>query len=166
MGSTVETKTGFRTEPVQVTLTRPANTTPYDAGDVIANADDSHMVFADAVRPERLTGMITNARITSSQNGTPKPDIELWLFRADITEAGDNAAFAVTDAEQLTRIGIIKFPVAEWIVGGANAVCEKDNIGLVFKSNTPDIYGVLVVRNAYTPASAEQLTVELVFTQD
>jgi hypothetical protein len=110
--------------------------------------------------------MITNARITSSVNAGTKPDLELWLFRSDIAEVGDNEAFAVTDAEQLTRIGIIDFPVANWIVGGANAVCEVSNIGLAFKAATSSIYGVLVVRNTYTPVSGETLTVELVVAQD
>lgn len=166
MGSTVEAKIGYRTEPVRVTLTRPTNTTQYSAGDVVANADDSHLVFLKAVRPERLSGIISNARITSNVSAGTKPDLELWLFHTDITEVGDNEAFAVTDAEQLNRIGIIKFPVAEWLVGGANACCEKENLGLVFKAASTSIYGVLVARNAYAPTSGEIFTVELVISQD
>lgn len=165
----------FQTAKVSASLTRPSNTTQYAAGDVIsAVTTNNHFEFADAVRrgPSLLSGSISSARIVSSANQATKLDAELWLFDEDIAEVADNFAFAPTDAEMLTLVGIIPFPVADWYVGKAdsgtdgNAVCQVDGLSIAFQAKTTTLYGQLVARNAYTPISAEVFTVDLLITQD
>ena len=163
----------FTTKTITGTITRPANTTTYAAGDVVAASGGDHFVFEKAVQCKGGSGEITAARITSSQNASTAMDAELWLFRTNIAEAGDNAAFAPTDTEMLTRIGIIDFATANWKIGNSgsaaagNRACETVNLGIVFSGGaTTTIYGVLVTRNAYVPVSGEVLTVDLMITQD
>ena len=88
------------------------------------------------------------------------------MFAEDIATVADNAAFAVTDTEMLTLVGVIDFPVANFKAGGANAVCEAFNIGLALRGTTTTLYGQLVMRNAYVPVSSEKFTVELIMSQD
>ena len=163
----------FQTKVARASVTRPANTTPYTAGDIIAAVTtNNHLTFSDVVEDSGGTGSIDGVRVTSSANQSTKPDLELWLFHTDITEVGDNVAFAPTDAEMLTRVGIIDLSVDNWKAGhsgsGAtgNACIEVSNLGAIFNTATKDLIGVLVVRNGYTPVSSEIFTVELLITRD
>lgn len=172
MSGSTEAIAVFQTKVVRASLTRPANATAYTDGDVLAAADDSHLTFLEAVQPKKLSGSITTARVHSSANQGTKPELELWLFGSDIAEVGDNAPFAPSDAEALNLIGVIDFAESGWRIGlsgggaAGNAVCQSDNIGLTFRAFTQNVYGVLVLRNAYTPVSGEVFTVDLVVTQD
>jgi hypothetical protein len=57
------------------------------------------------------------------------------------------------------------FPVASFVVGNAgsgvfgNIACIAANIGIA--ADAPTLFGVLVVRNAYVPVSAERFQVTL-----
>lgn len=165
----------FNTRRVVASITRPANVTAYADGDAMSDVTgDAHLTFDRAVRKRgnSPSGVINSARITSSANQTTLPDVELWLFSADIADTADNAAWAPSDAETLTRIGVIRFELADWQAmnrtsgANGNAGCELHNLGILFVGAGEDIYGQLVARNAYTPVSSEVFTVELVLTQD
>lgn len=173
MTTKVISTTEFKRVAVSSAITRPNNATQYAAGDVVAAVTTSnHFTFAGATSKAGGTGRITNARITSSANQSTKLDGELWLFHTDIAEVGDNVAFAPSDAEMLTRIGIIDFATASWVAGksdsGAdgNSGCETTGLDIVFKAATTDIYDVLVARNTYTPVSSEVFTIQLMIEQD
>lgn len=162
---------GFKTRKITSSITRPANTTAYAAGDVISEVTtNNHHTFADVSRHTNWgvdTGTILSARVISSVAGSPNLDCELWLFDTDIAEVADNSAAAVTDAEMLTLIGIIDFPAGQWKTVGANSVCAIDNVNLPYRSNTSgQIFGQLVARNAYTPASGEVITSDLWIVRD
>lgn len=173
MSGRTEAVVEFQTKILRASMTRPANTTAYTSGDVLAAVTtDAHLTFEGAVQPKKLSGSISTARLFSSANQGTKLEAELWLFHTDITEVGDNEAFAPSDAELLTCIGRIDFSASSWAVGNAgsgasgNAMVEVKNIGLALRGAGQDIYGVLVARNAYTPVSGEVITAELVITQD
>lgn len=170
MSSRIISQVQFLTQRRQASITRPSNTTQYAAGDVIsAVTTNDHLTFQNCANIGRYTGTIDAARCFSSANQTTKPDLELWLFHTDIAKVADNNAFAPTDAEMLTLIGVIDFD--SWRVGlsgsgtDGNIVSEVRNIGLPFViaglADTPHIYGQLVERGTYTPISAEVFTVEL-----
>lgn len=174
-GSTTDARVKFATRRLVSTLTRPANADQYAAGDVVSATDDGHLTFSGALETPH-TGMISGARVICNANQATKPDLELWLFRSDIGEVADNAAFAPTDAEMETLVGVIAFPTANFLIGNpgsgadGNSVCEAFPLAIPLRlAGTPDaktIYGQLVVRNTYTPVSAEQFTVELYTTLD
>jgi hypothetical protein len=191
MSQVQDATVGFRTvrypgttsAGVNANLTRPADTTPYSPGDVIsAVTTNDHFTFGAASndgskRVGRAIGpgtlSVNLARLFSSANQATKLDAELWLFCQDIAEVADNGAFAPTDAEMLTLVGIIDFPFTAWKVGnatsgaGGNAVCEIRNLDFpIARSKDGRLYGQLVARNAYTPVASEIFTVELVCTTD
>ena len=176
MPQSIDVNVQFNTKVAVSSVTRPANTIDYTAGDVVSTVTDAHFTFVDAARPgtqnKQLGGSIATARLHSSANVATKMDAELWLFHTDIAEVADNSAFAPTDAEMLTLVGVIDFATANWKAGIAtagaagNAVCEAFNLGLAFKSATTTLYGQLVVRNAYVPVSGEVFTAELVISRD
>jgi hypothetical protein len=147
---------------VRTTITRSSNVDPYSLGDVI------HGLFTfDGVgrKDKGATGWIVNASLVSSvlDGGTPL-DADLYLFNASPTVAADNAAFAPTDDQVKNNLlGVIKFTSELELSANTIWMADPDQLPLAFKctDTTNDIYGVLVARSAYTPASGEVITVAL-----
>lgn len=156
-----------------VTIAKASGTTTYAAGDVIsAGTGDGHHEFTEMGRSGGGgSGVIVGAQITISANSALLPDLQLWLFDTDIVAAADNAPFIPTDAEMKTLVGVLKFPVADFIIGLAsgNATCQAspDNLPLDYgKLIGTSLYGQLVVRNAYIPITLEEFTVRLKFIKN
>jgi hypothetical protein len=161
------------TVQVSASITRPANTTAYTAGDVLANVtDNNYLTFSEVSSGRSNTGMLHAVRVITSQNATTKPDLDLFLFSATIVEVADNGAAAFTDAEMLTCVGRIAVPVAGFVAGAiaaagaGNAVCEVRNIDMPYVAAGQTLYGQLVARNAYAPISGEVFTVQLILSLD
>lgn len=162
---------------ISASLIRPSNTTQYTAGDVIAEVTtNNHFTFGSvstldggSKKVSREPGgmvEIVGARLVSSANQSTKLDAELWLFRADPAEVGDNAALALSDSEMDNHVGTIDFPIAYWKVGNAasgasgNAVCQPPMLPLLCRTSDQGLlYGVLVARNGYTPVSGETFSI-------
>ena len=181
MGNRIGSVVEFQTESRIATLTRPSNTTPYDVGDCIsAVTTNAYLTFDDVANkgPSRLTGVISSATIWSNANVASKPEIEAWIFHTPIASVADNSAFAPSDAEMLTLVGVIQFPAADFFIGKAdagitgNCVCQVPSIGLPYQVNalgaTPTVafYCQLVARSAYIPVSGEIFTMRLMLTLD
>ena len=159
---------------VSQSVTRPADTTAYAAGDVVDLASGAGMTFAAASRSNDLDGYIVDALLIDSANQSTKGNFEFWLFNQALAAYdNDNAAFTPTDADLANLVGVLEFNVAfegEPTSGaGGNVIyhAEKSYLPMRFKNDTDDdLNGVLVVRNAYTPVSAEIFTVVLKIDQD
>jgi hypothetical protein len=158
------------TKLVEASYTRPNDATPYAAGDVVANSTSAAvaLTFAGAARGAGLGGVIQAAIFVGSYAPSLKPDLELFLFDTAPTMQQDNAAWAPSDAEMLKCIGRIRFPPGLFVVCGANGIVDSDSLGKPFQcaSASTDLYGVLVVRNAYIPTNNEVLAVRLFVIQD
>ena len=147
-------------------ITRPADTTAYAAGDVVSTAGGARLTFSNLPDQTGRGFLIASAALIDSANVATKPDLELWLFDADLTDLdADNATWTPTDAQLEALVGIILFPTASFKGGdltagaGGNSACVQNNLNIAAKSDV--LYGVLVVRNAYVPVSGEKFTVRL-----
>ena len=153
-------------------LIRPGDTDPYAANDgVSAVTTDAHFTFSDATYGGPTTGTIDTIFLHSSAAVATKLACELWLFDTDFTSIADNAAFAPSDAEMLTLIGIVDFAAASWKAGtvtagaGGNAVViAQPELDFVLPG-TRAIYGQLRATAAYTPVASETFTVQLVISR-
>ena len=108
-------------------------------------------------------------------NQTTKGDFDLLIFDTTYTANNDNAAFAPSNSEMATCVGIIRFSSGNFVIGNAasgasgNSICPgtlTDNIGFKCGSSSSSLFGRLVARSAYTPVSAEVFTVRLLIIQD
>lgn len=160
---------------ITTSLTRPADTTAYTAGDAITDNAGTKLTFANVARLAAGSGQIKRITLIDSANVATKPDVEIWLFDTSFTPDTDNAAFTPTDAEMETLICVIAFGTAAWNVGtatagaGGNAMIEgalSHAINFKCTGSLTDIYGALVVRNAYVPVSQEKFTIRLHIEQD
>ena len=149
-------------------ITRPANTTAYAAGYVISTATTGLTVF-----PTLSLGIgsniwfwINSVRVISSYGAaTTKLQPSLALFNASAPSGGgfnDAAAFNPTPAA-LYAVGNVFFENIPntFPIGSTASYClkgdEYNRIGQTDASG--NVYVALVAQNAYTPASAETLTV-------
>ena len=162
-----------------ITITRPSDTNIYAAGDVIEDSTSAptNFHFSNCVRYAGGSGTIVRAVLVDSQNNlTLKGQFELWLFDGVYAADNDNAVFTPTDTEMLT---VVSEPILfnTSYVGdatsgaGGNAIYGSGPLNIPFRStatgaNARKLGAALVVRNAYTPVSAEVFTVILYILWD
>ena len=164
-----------KTTRVTATMTRPANTTQYAAGDQVSDSTSAPtaITFADVATVNGGSGLIVDAVcIDSAYVAAALPNLRLYLFSGSPTPNNDNAAWAASDANALVLIGKIEFSAWEVSNAGAgaagNCASFQRSINLPFKcgSTVNDIYGLLVERGTYTPVSGESWTINLGILQD
>ena len=155
-------------QPV-ATITRPADTTAYAAGDVIADSTSAATVltFRNACG-DGSGGVIRSAMFVSSLVPATKLNADLFLFHTAPTSYGnDNAAFTLSDADAINCVAVISLDgttAANVKTTDNNCVVINQALALPFKQATLSdgaLYGVLVARNAYTPGSGEVLTIKI-----
>lgn len=121
--------------------------------------------FANAVRVSAGTGIVKSITITDKLT-TAAVDMELWLFSATFTAPTDNAAWAITDAHQLTCLGVIELDSAKWYANSNGKVFTDHTLGLVIKPAATSLFFALVARDT-TPAWATgDLQISLGILQD
>lgn len=167
-------QTGPNLYRVASSFTRPADTTAYTAGDLVANSTTAASVTPLSWTITRtVQGLIKVKRaiLRKSNNSITNADFHLHLFNASPTIAtnGDNAAFLSIVSGYDKSLGTIWLDATLRYADGAVAVgCPLDSSDTYFPLEmivAPAagriIYGLLSVEAAYTPASGETFTVEL-----
>ena len=149
------------------TFTRPADTTAYASGDLVANSTTAGSVAAMAFTAGQASNtsfQVRRVRIIKSGTGVSNASFRLHLYSASPTAAnGDNAAWSTDKAANY--LGSVDVTVDKAFTDGAagQATTEINARGAA-GGNT--IYGLLEARGAYTPGSAETFTVRLEVMQD
>ena len=171
MGSSTRVVSQGSYRTCKASFVRPANTTAYSAGQVVNNSTSAGAVltFPQATLDSNIGALIVQAVCIDEANVATHADLQLFLFSAAPAAVNDGAAFAPSNAEMETLLGVIAFPVASWVVGlsgagaGGNAVCDSQGLGVSIKTagGVNAIYGVLVVRNGYVPVSNEKFVISL-----
>ncbi len=148
-------------------ITRPNDTTAYAANDAWSDSTSAPtsggFTFTSAARKSGGSGIITDAIITSSADPGTLLQGEIWLFDTSVTNINDNSAFAVSDAEIKTMVGKIPFTMED---AGNNDSAHVQNLGIGFTCvGSANLRYLVKVKNAYTPAAQEVLTVRLKIIQ-
>lgn len=155
---------------VEASKTRPADTTTYASGDIVNESTSAGtiMTFTDVARENGRGASILGAELVDSAAATVKPEFELYLFDTSITVQNDNAAWAPSDADMEKCVGVIDFPSVSFKTGSGNGVVPREGLGMyvICAAASKNLYGILVARNAYVPASGEKFLVRLKIVQD
>lgn len=153
-------------------FTRPADTTAYAAGDLVANSTTAGSVtplaFTSAIRAAGDAIRIERVRLTKSTTSLTNATFRVHLFESSSTlSVGDNGAFnasgvlAVNNA--LAYVGSFAITVQNSGSDGAigfGVPLVGNGVTLQPGSGTT-IYGLIEVTGAYTPGNAEVFTVYL-----
>ena len=146
---------------IKVDVTRPADTTAYAAGDAISNSTTAPttggFTLTGAARKSGGSGIITDICVMTSADPSTRLSGEVFIFDAAVTNINDNAAFAVSDTEIKTCVGVVPFSFFD---AGNNGLSHMTGLNILFTcSGSADLRFLLRARNAYTPANAEVITV-------
>lgn len=144
-----------------VTITRPADTTAYAAGDVInGNGSTSMIPITLNAREDQNCWIVGGQCIDSVSQSSLAFDV--LFFSSSFTIAADNSAFAPSDSNlsdyYLGRVSFSTF-VAYSVNSVADGVTATQK-PIVITPNGQTIYAVIVATGSYTPASSEQITLK------
>jgi len=143
------------------TFNRPADTTAYAVGDLVANSTTAGSVVPMSWALPTNAGEVLQARIKRNDTSANTQYLRLHIYTSSPTVAnGDNAAWSTTIAALVGSIDVN-------IERQGTDYCEGFGVpihGYIAYSGTTTLYGLLEARNAYTPTSGETFIVEL-FTE-
>jgi hypothetical protein len=155
---------------VRSTITRPADTTTYASGDLVANSTTAGSVTPFAFTQDGYAQPVKISRfiMRSSNDITANKNFHLFLFggASPVVTNGDNGAFAVTAANGMNNFGGVFGSTAALITGGGavqyfypmDSAATFVN-GWLEQHFTLPFYGLLRAQAAYVPASAETFTI-------
>jgi hypothetical protein len=171
-GSTSNAAAGTAANPIQTqgsatiaggSFTRPADTTVYAIGDLVANSTVAGSVVPVAIAATAAGGVgeIRRARFTTTKTGLAGTEVfRIHFFKLSPTVTnGDNGAFA---PQGITAIflGKIDVTMTELYSDGCKGVgVPAVGSGIVFDTATGSIYALIEARSAYTPISGEVFTI-------
>lgn len=155
---------GITTNP-SASFTRPADTTAYASGDLVANSTTAGSVTAmtfTVARANGLSGMIRRARIKKTSTSTTNASFRLHLYTSIPTVTnGDNGVWLSTQSGYLGAIDLPADRAFSDAASGVGVPIAGSDIDYVCGGSVTAIYGLLEARAAYTPTSGETITVEL-----
>lgn len=150
------------------TMTRPADTTAYAAGDLVANSTTAGsvtgLIFQNAVRLNGECARWERLRLRKSGTSLTNASFRVYLFTALPTlSVGDNGAFnassvlAIDDMDKL--VGWFDVTMDRSGAAGARGSgIPNSGSAMTFKpsvSTTTTVYGLIEATAAYTPTSGE-----------
>lgn len=152
---TVRTVTG---EPSS-SFARPADTTAYASGDLVANSTTAGSVTPLSFTVAATSGaaaMIRRARLSKTGTSTTNASFRLHLYSSSPTLAnGDNGAWSTSEYDGY--LGYIDIVADQAFTDGASGVSGVEEIN----TGTVTVYGLLEALAAYTPSSGETFAVTL-----
>lgn len=168
IANTISANAAFPSSGLAVSMAnfaRPANATAYTAGDVVSdNASTAKaMVFPGCGR----CGAVLQASLVYGETDTASFD--LLLFDAEPTNFADNAALALVAADAAKLVGIIRFDDSMKVNLGTSlelyrslgSSSELPMAPLAYSTADCNLYGLLVTRTGYTPASGATVVARL-----
>lgn len=155
------------------TMTRPADTTAYSVGDLIANNTAAASVTPLAIAIARANDapvLLRRARIKANNAAWKGAVVRLHLFKnAPTVTVGDNGQLNNAETYAFTEslyLGYVDVTLAiatsdGWAKGFADINCIAEPA-----TGTVNIYGLLEARSAVTPTSGGQIAVTLEALRD
>lgn len=147
---------------VQITITRPANTTAYTAGDVIG-ASAAALTFATGMTSAQrvmIAGVDLEYDVAAIPSGFTTCRLHLYSVTPPSALA-DNAAWDLPSGDRASYLGYVD--ISQILDMGSTLFIQNDNVNkLIQMSGSASIFGYLMTTGAFTPAgNSEVLKVRL-----
>ena len=150
---------------VSATLTRPANTTAYTAGDELTDTGGAILAFPGCVQSSGGSGILASITVIDAANAATDPQLDVFVFDTTSVPQADNAAFAPSDAVMNTLVTAVSMgsAVAGDAASTGNLLFQARNLAEPFTcvAGSTSLFVRLVMRNAYVPVSGEVFVVRL-----
>lgn len=145
----------------QTTITRPADTTAYTAGDVVG-ATAAAITFAD-IGASFGSIVITDADLRIDVSSVPAgmTSFRLHLYNETPPSAlADNAAWDLPSGDRASYLGYVDIGTPEDV--GSTLFVQTDGTAVkTVQMKTPNLYGYLVTNGGFTPTSAAVKSIRL-----
>lgn len=146
-------------------FSRPADTTAYATGDLVANSTTAGNVVPMVLSAARTTdgrGMIRRARLKKTGTSISNASFRIHLYKnAPTVTNGDNSAWLTTESLYLGAIDVTMDKVFSDAAKGIGVPNSGSEIVFDPSDGTQNIFALLEARGAYTPASGETFTLLL-----
>lgn len=147
-----------------VTFTRPSNTTPYTAGDVIGSNSGSAIITLNNLGPTDGFILIQTVSLILSDPALPAgiDGFRIHLYNSSPGAIADNAPFDLTINETVNYLGYINLSTPVDLgssLYSQNLYFAEKLIKLPSASNT--LYAEIQTINGYTPSSGSTLTLTI-----
>jgi len=146
-----------------VTITRPSNTTPYSAGDVVGDTDGSAIISLTGAGPAGGSVIIQGVSLTFSDSAVPAGmgAFRLHLFSASPAAVADNALFDLAAGDRAIYRGFLDLPTPADF--GSSLYAQADYSGRLIKlaAASTTLFAELETRGAYPPVSASTVSVRV-----
>lgn len=132
-------------------FTRPANTTAYAAHDVIYED-----VSGGCLEFDSCGGAGTIIHVGVQMFQVEAVDLDLLVFDAEPTNHADNVAVALVSSDINKLVGVFSLTNSNKKIGAAGLALYEttDGRSMCYTSDNGALYGILVTRTGFTPASA------------
>lgn len=146
---------------------RPANTTQYTSGDLVADNATAASVtpLSWSIQGTGGSGIIRAVRLYKSATSVTAASFRVFLFTATpgTPTNGDNGAFGVASASD--HLDTVAIDLSSGSLAGGTTGAHKRSaataIGFRLPTTTTKLYGLMDVQGTYTPASGETFRVTL-----
>lgn len=133
---------------VQVTITRPANVTPYTAGDVLGGA----LTFATGLTSGQRA-MIAGVDLMPQIAAIPAGMTSFRLHLYNVTPPSalaDNAVWDLPSGDRASYLGYVDVGTPADV--GSTLFCQSDNVNKAIQtSGSANVFGYLVTNGGFTP---------------
>ena len=146
---------------VNTTLTRPADTTAYAAGDAITDSTSAPTALSFTGFGASATESIKITHATIAKSGVNTETFQLWLFDSSPTATNDNSAFALTDANNDSCVAVLTFGTGLTAVNNSFYHLANLDVRIKLAAGSQTIYGLLKGAAGFTPLSAETFKITL-----
>lgn len=150
--------------------TRPADTTAYASGDLVANSVTAGSVVPITVAAGRVvngTGMVRRVRLKKSGAVLTNAQFRVHLYKDTPTVTnGDNMAWLSTESNYLGACDVTMDQAFSNAAKGIGVPNAGSDINFDCSSGTANIFALIEARAAYTPASAEVFTLAVEVLQN
>jgi hypothetical protein len=148
------------------TMTRPADTTAYVSGDLIANSTTAGSVAPltlAVARAANKSGAIRRLRLKVNDTAWLNASVRVHLYRQSPTVAnGDNGAFSSTESNHIGYSDItLDRQFSDPCVKGIGIPAIGSEFNFEPDAGTANIYALLECRSAVTPAASKTFTLTL-----
>jgi hypothetical protein len=157
--STVTTVQGIGYQ-ASTSETRPNDTAPYGALDVVGASPAANLVFANIGPAGGGKIMIVNASLEVAVSAIPAGMIgfRLHLFNAAPTAQADNAAFDLPSGDRTKYLGFVELPAPLDLGATLWSECESMNLPVRKQITLPavaagSVWGILQTLGANTPTA-------------
>lgn len=144
-------------------FTRPADTTAYTAGDMVANSTTAGSVVPMSLTVNSVSGRKVYLRrvvLKKSTTGVTAPNFRVHFYTASPTIAsGDNAAYSTTLSGHFCDMDVNMLTTDIFSDGNDGIGTPNNGAECAVAPTTTTVFALIEARGAYAPGNAEVFTI-------